>query len=209
VSESVLIALLAADGVAADGEPRSVSLHADGRLVADEPITGVLYPGSFNPLHDGHRGLAAAVSEVAGAQVTCELAVLNVDKPPLDLAEVRRRMAPFRSEHRPLVLTTAPTFIEKARLFPGVTFAIGWDTAVRLVHARYYGGSQHALVAALAELRALDCHVLVAGRVVEDRFRRLDEAEIPPDFADLFTEIPESRFRVDLSSSELRPDGGG
>ncbi|MDA1004810.1 MAG: hypothetical protein O3B31_15910 [Chloroflexi bacterium] len=204
MSDSVLAALLAALGMVAASEPQSVTVHADGRLAPDEPVTGVLYPGSFNPLHDGHRALAAAAGEIAAEPVTCELAVVNVDKPPLALDDVQRRIAPFRRERLALVLTTAPTFIEKARLFPGVTFAIGWDTAVRLVHARYYGGSEHAMLAALAEMRALGCHFIVGGRVVDGRFRRLDEAEIPADLADLFTEIPESRFRVDLSSTELR-----
>lgn len=204
MSESVLVALLTAADVTVAGEPRSVTVHSDGGLAPDERVTGVLYPGSFNPLHDGHRALAEAASAIAGAPVTCELAVVNVDKPPLDLDDVLRRVAPFRRERRALVLTTAPTFLEKARLFPGVTFAIGWDTAVRLVHARYYGGSEDAMLAALAELRTLGCHFVVGGRVVEGRFRRLDEAEIPAEFVDLFTEIPESRFRVDLSSTELR-----
>jgi hypothetical protein len=164
----------------------------------------VLLPGSFNPLHEGHRGLADVASEIAGAPATYELSVVNVDKPPLDLPEVERRLDQFAGSRWPLVLTRAPTFIEKARLFPGVTFAIGWDTAVRLVHARYYGDSEAAMRDALAEMRELGCRFLVAGRRVEGRFRALAEAGIPPALAGSFAEIPESRFRSDLSSTALR-----
>jgi len=38
-----------------------------------------------------------------------------------------------------------------------------------------------------------------AGRV-----RALNDIPVPRRYADLFTEIPEHRFRVDISSSEIR-----
>ena len=196
--------LLADAGVVVEAPPQTVTAQPDGRLAVDAPVSGLLYPGSFNPIHDGHRALADAAAELAEVALTFELSVVNVDKPPLGVREVRRRLAAFRGARWPLVLTRAPTFVEKARLFPGVTFVIGWDTAVRLVHARYYGHNEVTMSAALKELRTLGCRFLVAGRLVEGAFRRLDEAGIPPAFRDLFTEIPESRFRVDRSSTELR-----
>ncbi len=204
VDEDLLRGLLDAD---ADGAPRSLTVHGDGRALADEPVAGALLPGSFNPLHDGHRGLADVASDAAGLPVAYELSVVNVDKPPLDLPEIERRLAGFAGERWPLVLTRAPTFIAKARLFPGVTFVIGWDTAVRLVHARYYGDSEAAMRDALAEMRDRGCRFLVAGRAVDGRFRTLAEAGIPGAFAEAFAEIPESRFRSDLSSTAIRERG--
>lgn len=202
--DDVLAALLAEAGEpTATGAPRSVTHHPGGRLAADEGVRGALFPGSFNPLHRGHRELADATATLLGAPVTYELAVVNVDKPPLDLGEVRRRLAQFEHARWPVALTRAPTFAEKARLFPGVTFLIGWDTAVRLVHARYYG-SERAMHDALDEMRALGCRFLVAGRLVEGRFRTLAEADLPAGSGDLFSAVPESLFRVDLSSTELR-----
>jgi len=41
-----------------------------------------------------------------------------------------------------------------------------------------------------------------AGRV-----RALNDIPVPQRYADLFTEIPEHRFRVDTSSSEIRARG--
>jgi hypothetical protein len=104
-----------------------------------------------------------------------------------------------------VLLTRAPRFLEKARLFPANTFVIGWDTAVRLVHPRYYGASEPAMHAALQELRELGTRFLVAGRVnQEGQFLSLADAAVPGTFADMFDAIPERLFRADISSTELR-----
>jgi nicotinamide mononucleotide (NMN) deamidase PncC len=177
---------------------------ADGRLVRDAPIPGAVLPGSFNPLHAGHLGLAQVASRLLCTLVAFELSVTNVDKPPLGEAEVIRRLRQFAS---PLVveLTRAPTFREKARLFPGTTFVVGSDTAERIVQPRYYGGSETTMREALGEIAACGCCFLVAGRVdSQGRFTTLAEAPIPPEFRALFSAIPEAEFRIDLSSTLLR-----
>ena len=105
-------------------------------------------PGSFSPLHDGHRRLAGVASEMLGGPVMLEISVANVDKPPLDEVEVRRRLEPLKGSWC-VVLTKAPTFREKAALFPGCIFVIGWDTAVRLFDPQYHGGHEAGVLAAL------------------------------------------------------------
>ena len=40
----------------------------------------------------------------------------------------------------------APLYPTKAKLFPGSTFVIGYDTAIRLVDGKYYGGDDAALL---------------------------------------------------------------
>ncbi len=39
------------------------------------------------------------------------------------------------------------------------------------------------------------------------RIRALNDIPVPRRYADLFTEIPEHRFRFDISSSEIRARG--
>ena len=188
---------------AADGAPALVTVAPDGAMSVGDPGGTAVLPGSFNPLHEGHRRLAAVAAEITGGEVLFELSVTNVDKPPLKEAEVRRRVRQFAGKAR-VVLDRAPTFVEKARLLPARAYVGGWDTAVRLVEPRYYGGSEEAMLAALAELRALNCRFLIAGRELEGSFRTLADVAVPAGFEALFEAIPERRFRSDLSSTRLR-----
>jgi hypothetical protein len=104
------------------------------------------------------------------------------------------------------VLTRAPRFVEKARAMPGSVFVLGWDTFVRVLDARYYGDAE-AMRAALFEMRELECRFLVGGRVQAGTFRTLSPEDVPGQFASMFEAIPESRFRLDISSTELRERG--
>lgn len=185
-----------------DGAVQSVTVHADGQRVADAPVHGGLLSGSFNPLHAGHERLAEAAAAMLAQPVAFELPVLNADKPPLSYTEVERRLAQFRWRYD-VVLSRARLFVEKAALYPGCVFVIGYDTASRIVNPRYYGG-EPGRDAALATIRAHGCRFLVAGRLADGVFTTLADVAVPHGFRDLFLELPESAFRVDLSSTAIR-----
>jgi hypothetical protein len=142
-------------------------------------------------------------AELLGTEVAFELSVINVDKPPLEEAEVRGRLAQFRGPGR-VLLTRAETFHKKGTLFPGCVFVMGWDTATRLVDPRYYGGPEGAMLRVLAEMGAAGCRFLVAGRREGSSFHTLADVPVPPGYENLFQAIPEARFRADVSSTELR-----
>ncbi len=189
------------------GEAGFVTVNADGDMTADWPSPAALLPGSFNPLHQGHEALAHAAADILRADVAYELSVVNVDKPALTAGEVRRRLAQFQGKGT-VALTRADTYHKKAALFPGCAFVIGWDTAARLVEPRYYGGDHAAMTAALLDIRAAGCRFLVAGRQVDGSFRTLADLAIPQGFEGLLQAIPESAFRLDISSTDLRESGG-
>jgi hypothetical protein len=185
------------------GESRVVWALPDDRWEAEpaEPPRGLLC-GAFNPLHAGHLALRAAAERRLAGAVYYELSVTNVDKPPLDYLTIDRRRRQFPKV--PLVLTHAPTFVEKAAALPGTTFVVGGDTAERIVQPRYYGGGLESVREALSRIRAAGCRFLVAGRAVEGHFLNLDEIPIPAGFTDLFDSLSAEEFRFDISSTELR-----
>ena len=186
----------------------TVLMEADGRLRAaatwDAQRPSVLVPGAFNPLHAAHIALAEVAERLTGMPAAYELSVTNVDKPELPNDEVRRRLDQFVGL-APVWLTRAPRFADKAKLFPGAAFAIGADTALRLVDARYHENDEQRLQEALRFIRDQGCRFLVAGRAdAAGGYVGIEDISIPADYRDLFGAIPADAFHMDISSTKLR-----
>ncbi|MDE0228929.1 MAG: hypothetical protein OXJ62_08770 [Spirochaetaceae bacterium] len=189
------------------GRCRRVMLNAAAQVVTT-PVDWrgkALLSGSYHPLHGGHLALGKAAASFLGREVVYELPLANADKAPIPLSEAQRRAAQFAAR-APLVLTRAALFADKAALFPGAVFVVGADTAERLVDTRFYGGSVRNMGAALAALAERGCRLLVAGRRGGGRFLTLRHLapRIPAAHRGLFLELPEARFRRDISSTEVR-----
>jgi hypothetical protein len=214
VARRVPIPLLPGEEVLTEATPRTdpfaaflqgrvavVRAALDGRLQVDVGRPRLVLSGSFNPLHEAHLELARRAAVLEQEEAEFELTVANADKPPLADEEVRRRLAQFVWRGR-VWLTRAPTFVEKARLFPGAAFVVGTDTACRIVAPRFYGDSEARMDGALNEFRGLGCRFLVAGRVdASGTFVGPEQVAIPERHRDLFHGIP---FRRDISSTQLR-----
>lgn len=177
----------------------------NGRLQTNLSSPALLLSGSFNPLHDGHIELLRTAATMMSKPAAFELSVVNADKPPLPLETLLHRLAQFAGRHT-IYASTAPTFVEKARLYPGTTFVVGYDTAIRILQPHYYD-DHHTMLQALAEIREQGCDFLVAGRVDDNgRFHQASTLTIPSGYQDIFHPISDHRFRKDISSTELRQD---
>ncbi len=165
---------------------------------------GLMLPGSFNPVHQGHLNLLKVAEEQTGLRGVFELSCANVDKPAIEEADALRRAAAIKDS--PVALTHAPRFIQKAELFTGTTFVVGFDTAIRFV--RDYTSDDWE------QFQALETRFLIAGRIFQSPeenskpqrscFQTLENLNLPVGFESLFAAIPESKFREDISSTLLR-----
>ena len=194
------------------------------RRIQTAPHDGLLLlPGAFNPLHDGHRRMMAHAEDKLGRAGAFELSIENPDKPMLDYLSIRDRLAQFRhienpdkpvldylsirdrlaQFQHPVWLTCLPRFLEKARHFPGATFALGTDTLMRIADPRYYG-SVRERDRQLAEMLDLGTRFLVFGRLINDTFQCLSDCPLPRPLCDACIEVPQEQFRLDISSTELQ-----
>ena len=53
----------------------------------------LIFPGSFNPLHEGHIRMRDLAEKKTGMQTTFEICAKNADKPPLTFQEIKRTLA--------------------------------------------------------------------------------------------------------------------
>lgn len=195
---------------------------------AARPIR-LLYPGSFRPLHWGHTELARAATQVCAehfslahggggapdglvdCHVTYEIAAKIVDKGAVTAAELRARVSQFVERGDRVAITAATLFVEKAALFPNHGFIVGVDTAKRILSPQYYEGkTEEGMIAALKrDIGGRGCYFVVGGRSVaqpngDTVWEDLRTLTVPDALAELFLSVPEERFRVDISSTELR-----
>lgn len=174
----------------------------DGGLGPAPAGREAIFPGSFDPLHDGHRAMARIGARITGLPVAYELSIRNVEKPALDFLEITARAGGF--DGSAAWLTSAPTFVEKLSLFPGAPFLVGADTFVRLGNPRYYGGSTDRAAAAVDRIARESGGLIVFGRVRDGQFTEPARLDAPQALRAIARFVTEEEFRADISSTSLR-----
>lgn len=166
----------------------------------------LILPGSFNPLHDGHRGMSEYASRKYKAPVYYEISIQNVDKPALDYIELKERLAQF--DPGTLLVTNCSKFVDKGQLLaPYTFFIVGVDTWNRFINPKYHNNSETERNAAIKLLEENDVEFIVFGRFDGTKFivPYTDVPEGPWPGSELIHEIvKENDFRRDISSTELR-----
>jgi hypothetical protein len=161
-----------------------------------------LMPGSFNPPHEGHLGMAQAYEDNYNGKVTFEISADILDKAPLTVQDMLKR-AKMLHGHNVLFTQNMGMFIEKARAFPGAPLILGADTMLRIMDPKW--GVDFGKL--LYELRMLKTQLYVGSRVVEGKLITWEDIAhmMPPSIGINYLGMSAPlEGRWDISSTELR-----
>jgi len=169
---------------------------------SDRSVPELIFPGSFNPLHDGHLRMRELAEKKTGMRATFEICARNADKPPLTFHEIKRTLDQF-TENDSWVMTSAGRFSEKAEMFPNSVFIIGADTLMRVFDEKFYSNKKD-MIDHIDRFNDHNINFLVFGRKVNNKFISLRDIIIPSNIKSRCTGFEEGSFRDDISSTELR-----
>ncbi|MDB0065777.1 cytidylyltransferase [Gammaproteobacteria bacterium] len=178
-------------------------LNNDVNFISNDRSTPeLIFPGSFNPLHDGHLRMRELAEKKTGMRATFEICARNADKPPLTFHEIKRTLDQF-TDNDSWVMTSAGRFSEKAEMFPNSVFIIGADTLMRVFDEKFYSNKKDMLDH-IDRFNDHNINFLVFGRKVNKTFISLRDIVIPENIKNRCTGFEEGSFRDDISSTELR-----
>jgi nicotinic acid mononucleotide adenylyltransferase/nicotinamide mononucleotide (NMN) deamidase PncC len=108
-----------------------------GFKIGGEP-SKIVFPGSFNPFHDGHKAICEHVYKKYGEKICFEISLTNFDKPPVDYFSLYQRIASLPKDEEffgGICVTNTPLFDDKIKVFPNHSFVVGADTWNRILTA--------------------------------------------------------------------------
>ena len=184
--------------------------YGENKFSFEIPQNLLILSGSFNPFHDGHKHMLLAAHKETNYKPFLEISITNVDKDPLVISDIQKKIDMIISHNFPLIISNAPRFLEKSNLFPGSIFLIGNDTFQRLFEIKYYNDfksntSSSIINKNLEIIKDNKCKFLVVGRINEKNiFTNMDLSFIPKEYEFMFSSLEETKFRNDISSTKIR-----
>lgn len=157
-----------------------------------------LMPGSFNPPHEGHFGVANSFRDKFSKNVVFEIGTNPPHKNPPTVQELLQR-AKMLKGYDVLFTKDIPMYLEKARAYPGMALLMGADTMQRILDPKW-GINVPGM---LKEFRSLHTKLYVSGRMIDGKWTTVHDLINDNSNMD-FNIFRELDGRWDISSSELR-----
>lgn len=179
--------------------------ESTGKRFAKVPVNFdyAIYPGAFNPPHEGHFGVAEAVRQDYFRETVFEITARPPHKDPLTVQQCLQRAKLLRCNNR--IFTVAnPYYIDKARANPGVPLILGADAMVRMLDPKW-GLDTKAM---LQEFYELGTDLYIAGREVNGKWMTMADISnsmIFKDQREMFLRIARPiSGEWNISSTEIR-----
>jgi len=178
---------------------------ADGRRLKSLPNMEdyALMPGTFNPPHEGHFGMADSFRRKHGRNVVFEIGSNPPHKEPPTVQDLLKRAKLLRGRDA-FFSVDMPLYLQKAQTYPGVPLLVGADTLLRMLDPKW-GINPRELIQQLIHVQTT---LFVGGRTVDGKFTTRNDIVngLDPKITKGFDMrvFQELEGRWDISSTELR-----
>lgn len=160
----------------------------------------VIFPGAFNPPHEGHFEMSKEVAKNVGELTLFTVSVDNPHKPKLLVGDILRRSKMLQGQERIFTLGE-PLYLDKAKNHKGKKFLIGSDALERLLDPVWGPNTKEVLDG----FKECEIEFFVSERTLNDKEITLESIyqkyPLALEYKDLFTIV---NTKINMSSTEIR-----